>query len=208
MNQFCGSYVPHTYALNIITRYKLRVSDKVLALKKRTKLNHIDALNEVCKKEGYKDYYTWKKVTKTLVERASFFEKQKQRINCVSVEPPELNAKYYLFKGELVLDYDNSTPYEASLTPMNFLNQNTRWVGWHDESKQTELRVATPVDPFQKIEFFREIMDKQIYVINKKEDFFLWFHAWGGDALIREDLIEKNEFLSFWLKPYPVERKL
>ncbi|HBY85877.1 MAG TPA: hypothetical protein DEO86_08390 [Colwellia sp.] len=108
-----------------------------------------------------------------------------------------------MIKGELVLDYDALNPCESLLAPMHFLNHHTRWIGWHDESNQVELRVATPVDPLQQIEIFREISDKQIYVINKDEDFFLWFHAWGGDALIREELMEKNEFLSSWLKPYP-----
>jgi hypothetical protein len=203
MNQSCGTLVPHTYALRLIERYKLRISNKASVLKKCTNLKHTEALDEVCKKEGYKDYYTCKQVIDSLLDRATFFGRQLQRIQCTTVEVPNLNSEYYLFKGELVLDHDLSAPCEAVLRPLHFYNYNTRWVGWLDECSQTELRVATPVDPLQQIEIFREIDDKQIYVINKDEDFFLWFHAWGGDALIREELIKKNEFLSSWLKPHP-----
>jgi hypothetical protein len=205
MKKSCGAILPHTYALNLIAKYKLRISDKASALKKRTNLKHTDALDEVCKSEGYKDYYTFKQIINALLERAGFFGKQEQRINCATVEAPDLNSKYYLFNAGLALEHDLSNPSESVLTPMHFSNCRTRWTGWLDDSNQIELRVAIPVDPFQQVEIFREIIDKQIYVINNKEDLFLWFHAWGGDALIHEELIKKDDFLSSWLEPNPRE---
>jgi hypothetical protein len=66
---------------------------------------------------------------------------------------------------------------------MHFSNYHTQWTGWFDESKKIELRVAVPINPFQQMEIFREKDDKQIYVINKDEDLFLWFHYWGGEAM-------------------------
>lgn len=205
MKQSCGSTVPHTYALNLITRYKLRISDRASVLKKSSNLKYIDALDVVCKKEGYKDYYMCKQVINALIERATFFGKQEQRIKSAIVEVPDPNSKYYLFTGELVLQHDISNPCESVLTPLHFSNHHTRWTGWLDESNQIEMRVATPVNPFQQIEIFREINDKQIYVINKSEDLFLWLHCWGGEALIKEDLVKSDDFLSSWLEPQPRE---
>ncbi|HBY85876.1 MAG TPA: hypothetical protein DEO86_08385 [Colwellia sp.] len=69
MNQSCGTSVPHTYALRLIARYKLSISNKASVLKKGTNLKHTEALDEVCKKEGYKDYYTWNQVIKTLLDQ-------------------------------------------------------------------------------------------------------------------------------------------
>lgn len=201
MNKSCGSLAPHTYALNLIAKYQLRISDKASALKKRTNLKHTDALDEVCKSEGYKDYYTFKQIINALLKRAGFFGKQEQRINCATVEDPDPDSKYYLFNAELALEHDISDPDESLLTPIHFSNGRTRWTGWLDNSNQIELRVAIPVDPFQQIEIFRDIIDKQIYVINNKKDFFSWFHAWAGDALIKEDLVKSDDFLSSWLEP-------
>jgi hypothetical protein len=205
MNKSCGNILPHTCALNLIAKYKLRVSDKASALKKRTYLKHTDALDEVCKSSGYKDYYTFKQIINALLKRAGFFGEQEQRINCAIVAAPVPDSKYYLFNAGLELEHDTSSPAESLLTPMNFSNCRTRWAGWLDDSNQIELRVAIPVDAFQQIEIFREVIDKQIYVINNKEDFFLWFHAWGGDALIEEDLVKNDKFLSSWLEPHPKE---
>jgi hypothetical protein len=87
-----------------------------------------------------------------------------------------------LFSGELVLNHDISDPGTSVLTSMHFSNYHTQWTGWFDESKKIELRVAVPINPFQQMEIFREKDDKQIYVINKDEDLFLWFHYWGGEA--------------------------
>jgi hypothetical protein len=202
MNKSCGTLIPHADAVNLIGKYKLRVSDKASVLKKRTNLKHTNALDEVCKREGYKDYYTFKKIINTLLERAAILGKQEQRINCATIEVPDLNSKYYLFNGGLVLEPELSNPSESILTPMNYSSSRTRWTGWLDESNQIELRVAIPVDPHLQIEIYREILDKQIYVINNKEDFFLWFHTWGGDALIEEDIVINDEFLSSWLEPH------
>jgi hypothetical protein len=202
MNKSCIPNVPHKYALKLISRYKLRITDKALTLKKRTNLKHTDALEEVCKREGYKDYYTCKQIIKALHERATYFSQQEQRINCATVEEPDLNSKYYLFNGELVLDHDISDPSASVLTPMHFSCYKTRWTGWADDSNKIELRIAIPVNPVQQIEIFREISGKQIYVINNLEDFFLWFHCWGGEALIVEELIKNDNFLSRWLTPY------
>jgi hypothetical protein len=110
-----------------------------------------------------------------------------------------------LFNGGLGLEHDLSNPSESILTPTHFSNSRTRWTGWLDESNQIELRVAIPVDPHLQIKIFREVIDKQIYVINNKEDFFLWFHAWGGDALIEENLVKNDNFLSHFLEPHPRE---
>ncbi len=199
------SFVPHSYALRIIARYKLRISEKASSFKKLKNVKHTDALDAICKREGYKDYYTFNKIISTLLERATFFGKQIQRVNCATVESPDLKVKYYLFKGELALEYNISRPRESILTPLHFINYHTQWAGWFDESNQIELRVATPVDPHQQLEIFRNEIGKQIYVINKLEDLFLWLHCWGGDALICEDLIKNDGFLSSWLEPHPRE---
>lgn len=205
MNKSCGSLPPHTYALNLIAKYQLRISDKAFALKKRTNLKHTDSLDEVCKSEGYKDYYTFKRIINALLNRADFIGKQGQRINCATVEAPYPDSKYYLFNAGLALEHDIAKPGESLLTPIHFSNSRTRWTGWLDDSNQIELRVAIPVNPIQQIEISREINDKQIYVINKSEDLFLWFHCWGGEALIKEDLVKTDDFLSRWLEPQPRE---
>jgi hypothetical protein len=76
MNQSCVPNVPHTYALKLIARYKLRISDKASALKKRTNLKHTYALDEICKRERYKNYYMCKKISNALLERATFIGKK------------------------------------------------------------------------------------------------------------------------------------
>lgn len=205
MNKTCSSRVPHTHALNLIAKYQLKISEKASALKKRTYLKHTDALDEVCKSTGYKDYYTFKQIINALLKRAGFFGEQEQRINCATVATPDLNSKYYLFNAGLALEHDISDPAESLLTPVHFSSGRTRWTGWLDDSNQIELRVAIPVDPFQQIEISREISDKQIYVINNSEDFFLWLHCWGGEALIKEDIVKNDDFLSSWLEPQPIE---
>lgn len=205
MKTSCRSGEPHTHALNLIAKYQLKISDKASALKKSTSLKHTNALDEVCKREGYKDYYTFKQIINALLERATILEKQEQRINCATIEVPDLNSKYYLFNGGLALEHDISNPQESILTPIRFSNYRTKWTGWFDDSNQIELRIAIPVDPFLQIEIFREITDEQIYVINNQEDFFLWFHTWGGDALIEEELVKNDYFLSRWLEPHTKE---
>ena len=127
----------------------------------------------------------------------------KQRINSATIEVPVPDAKYYLFEAELELYLDIRIHDGPILSPRSFVTFSSKWVGWFDECKQIELRVATPVDPIQQTKIFREQNNSQLYIINNMETLYFWMHCWGGSALIHEEIMRCDEFFSTWLEPFP-----
>ena len=70
------------------------------------------------------------------------------------------------------------------------------WVGWADEERTVEFRIADFVDPEKAIRKYRDSLNGTLYVINNEEDLFLWLLAWGGIAIVREDLVVNHEYLA------------
>lgn len=201
MKESIINFLPHDYALQLISNHESELLKKATDLQKNTNLTHIEALNEICQNECYLDYSVCKKQIDNLLKQASMIGKQQERIRCATIEAPELSSEYYLLEAKLELEHLSKNSTDVKFTPRYFSIFNEKLSDFYDEDLKIEIKIAEPVDPIRQIKIFREEHDKQLYIINRSEDLALWQSAWGGEALIRKELIEDHEFLYRILEP-------
>ncbi|TMU17599.1 hypothetical protein E0L35_21495 [Halomonas sp. ATBC28] len=159
-------------------------------------MSYTDAVAHACDDFGLKNHYQFKILCKTLRQRADFFAHQEERIRCASVEKPIEVKFYYIFSADLDFDDLEFSPKETALSPQRFRTLMSTWVGWADEERTVEFRIADFVDPEKAIRKYRDSLNGTLYVINNEEDLFLWLLAWGGIAIVREDLVVNHEYLA------------
>lgn len=200
------THIPHFEAISFINNLKLKIKCKARRIQSSQNLSYTDAFTLACRsKLGLQNRYQFNAFCKELSDRAEFFASQNERIRCASQEMPEEGMNYYIFYGTLDLEGFDGYPVEAVLTPRRIKTLMSSWVGWADDERNIEMRVADWVNPKVAIERYRESLKQTVYVINNKKDLFVWLLAWGGIALVREDLVVSDKFLSAWLTPYKNE---
>lgn len=202
MGSHSKTYTPHNEAIRFIKNLERKLKRKARRLQSKQKLSYTDAVTLACGDFGIKNHYQFKALCSTLRERAEFFAHQDERIRCACQEKPKNDLHYYIFSADLDFDDLEFSPIEATLMPKRFKTLMSSWVGWADEGRNIELRVADFVDPEKSISRYRGALNGTLYVINNETDLFLWLMAWGGIALIREDLVVSHDYLARWLTPY------
>jgi hypothetical protein len=78
----------------------------------------------------------------------------------------------------------------------------SRWVGWVDDNRDIEMRVADLVDAEKVIENIRNRIERTAYVIKDVGDLALWQFASGGIGLVTADLVRASRTLSRFLTPF------
>lgn len=202
MGSHSKEYMAHDEAIRFIKNLERKLKRKARRLQSKKNLSYTDAVTLACGDFGVKNHYQFKTLCKTLRKRAEFFAHQDERIRCACQEKPENGMQYYIFSA--VLDFDDLkfSPTEATLMPKRFKTLMSSWVGWADDERKVELRVADFVNPEKSIRKYRDSLNGTLYVINNETDLFLWLMAWGGIALVRSDLVVNHEYLARWLTSY------
>jgi len=122
------------------------------------------------------------------------------RNRCAYLEKVNNKFGYYIFFAELDLkDIEYDDPILATKTVKTLFST---WIDWADKKKKVELRVASKIRTESAIHQQRVLLKEILYIINQPLDLSLWLFSWGGVALIREDLVRNNDYLSRWLSPY------
>lgn len=191
---------PHPRELFLLALEK-KVKQKSKQIKKSQKIIYTDALDQYCQILGFKNYYYLKKTISLLKSfEHSNSEGNKIRDRCAYLEMINNNFGYYIFAADLNLyDIENNDPI---LVTRAIKTLRSSWVDWADKEKQTELRVASKIKAESVVHMHRKLYNETLYVINCDLALSLWLFSWGGTAVIREDLVRDNDYLSRWLSPY------
>ncbi|WP_244744762.1 hypothetical protein [Paraburkholderia terricola] len=192
------SDLQHIEAENFISRYEAKYKREAKKFEKRLGIKHMQALNAAAKKFGMERHHYFLERIESLKSRAHHFATQEERIRCATVVQPAKDQNYYWFHAALGLDDD------GDLMARSVACCKTTWLGFVGEDTTREIRKGALVNP-DRVQDMCKGRRHSLYVIDDIGALSLWIIAWGGFALVPEDLVAESDFLTDLIAPqeYP-----
>ncbi|MET0105537.1 MAG: hypothetical protein ABW072_10390 [Sedimenticola sp.] len=188
-----------------VSQYVTTVS-QALQSSLEPKPKYMHARRVVLHELGFESENRFSRFKNRLQREAEYAWKLSEINDCLSRKPCSC-TNYYAFHALLGLSDDCEEQLGGrSVRVISIGPSRTTWLGYGDDAKKTDLRVAGLVDPAITIKR-GELANVPTLVIESELELFAWAMCFGGVALVPKKLAETNHILSEWLSPYSCTRE-
>ena len=183
------------------------IKNKIKCLAKELKdqdgdnFTYMQARNEIIKSQGFKSEYHLNKYFSDLHTDVEGRLKSPIFRQCVRNKIKK-NQRYFAFEASIGLTNDTELLIDRHLEVISVRTLVSTWVRYSGAEHPIEIRKADFANPKHFI-MQSKAKKSSLLMITHLDELFGWFLVYGGTALIPEDLVKDDSYLSRWLTPYP-----